>query len=292
MKPARIALITGVLIISTYPTLVKLGDAPSVIGAFYRMAIAGAILLPYAIITKQFVFPSFKITAFAVLSGLFIALDIAFWNIAIKESTAMQATLLVNLAPVWVGIGSYFFLRLNPSRNFWLGALVSFIGMAIIVGLKMFLSLSFDKAFLYALIAGIFYAAYIITSKRALNQLSVISFFSISILSACLVLAGLNIYQGNAFTGYSTKTWCILFAQGVFVQLIAWFLINYALKNMRATRVSLSLLSQAFLSGIIARFVIDEAITNQMIVGGSVLLIGIALTFYEKDLFASLRNRS
>lgn len=285
MKPARIALLCGVLIISTYPTLVKLGDAPSAIGAFYRMAIACTFLLPYAIITKQFVIPASKITFFAILSGLFIAADLAFWNIAIKESTAMQATLLVNLAPIWVGIGSYFFLKLNPSRNFWFGTFVAFIGMTIIVGLKVFMTLNFDKAFLYALIAGMFYAGYIISSKKALNQLSVVSFFSISILSASLALGAFNIYQGNAFTGFSRNTWLILFMQGILVQLIAWFLINYALKHMRATRVSLSLLSQAFLSGIVARFVINEAITLQMIIGGSILLLGIGLTFYEKSLF-------
>lgn len=285
MKPARIALIFGILIISTYPTLVKLGDAPSAMGAFYRMAIACAILLPYAVVTKQFSLPFSKITVFVILSGLFIAADVAFWNIAIKESTAMQATLLVNLAPIWVGIGSYFFLKLNPSRNFWFGTIVAFFGMAIIVGLKIFLTLSFDKAFMYALIAGMFYAGYIISSKKALHQLSVVSFFSISILTASVALGTFNIYQGNAFTGFNKNTWIILFLQGVLVQLIAWLLINYALKHMRATRVSLSLLSQAFLSGIVARLVINEAITIQMIIGGSILLLGIALTFYEKPLF-------
>lgn len=285
MNRSRIALLIGILFISLYPTLVKLNDAPSAVAAFYRMAIASALLIPYVSITKQFTLGSMKATLLSLGSGCFIAADVAIWNVAIKESSAMQATLLVNLAPIWVGIGSYFFLKLNPSRNFWFGAMIAFIGMAVIVGVKLFASFSFDKAFLYALTAGMFYAAYIISSKKALHELSVLSFFSLSILSASLCLGIYNIAQGNAFTGFSNRTWLILLMQGILVQLIAWLLINYSLKHMRATRVSLSLLSQAFLSGLIARFVINEAITFQMLVGGSILLFGIALTFYEKPLF-------
>ena len=53
MKRARIALAIGVLCISIFPVLVKLNYAPGVITAFYRMAIASALILPYVIITKK-----------------------------------------------------------------------------------------------------------------------------------------------------------------------------------------------------------------------------------------------
>jgi drug/metabolite transporter (DMT)-like permease len=51
---------------------------------------------------------------------------------------------------------------------------------------------------------------------------------------------------------------------------------------MRATRVSLSLLSQAFLSALIARLVLHEHISNQMILGGAIVIFGLVITFYEK----------
>ena len=69
--------------------------------------------------------------------------------------------------------------------------------------------------------------------------------------------------------------------QGLVVQLTAWMLINCAIKRMRATRVSLSLLSQAFLSALVARMVLQEHITNQMLLGGAVVIFGLAITFYE-----------
>jgi drug/metabolite transporter (DMT)-like permease len=45
------------------------------------------------------------------------ASDVAVWNIAIQNSSATQASLLVNLAPLWVGIISYVFLNTKPATN-------------------------------------------------------------------------------------------------------------------------------------------------------------------------------
>jgi drug/metabolite transporter (DMT)-like permease len=58
----------------------------------------------------------------------------AVWNIAIQNSSATQASLFVNLAPLWVGIISYVFLNTKPATNFdWNDTL---FGMAMLVGFK------------------------------------------------------------------------------------------------------------------------------------------------------------
>lgn len=283
MTKARLALIFGILIISSYPTSVKLNATPSSIAAFYRMAIATCLLLPYMLYTKQLVLPKKLILVYSILSGIFIAADISLWNVSIKESTISQATLLVNLAPIWVGIASYFFLKHVPTRNFWIGTVVAVFGMIVFVGIKNFTRLEFDQAFGLAILAGVFYAGYIITSKKALNELALLPFFTISLLSSSVVLLLVNLILKEPFTGFSTGSWLILFYQGIVVQLTAWMLINYAIKNMKATRVSLSLLSQAFLSALVARLVLQEHISNQMLLGGAIVILGVAITFYQAE---------
>lgn len=66
---------------------------------------------------------------------------------------------------------------------------------------------------------------------------------------------------------------------------MAWLLLGYATKHMKATRVAVSLLGQAVLTTILAWIFIGEAITLQMIIGGAILIFGIRITFYEKKLF-------
>ena len=115
-KP-RLALICGILCISIFPILVKLKLASGLISAFYRMAIALALLLPYVLITKNFKLPKTKYVLLAALCGLLFASDVAVWNIAIQDSSATQASLLTNLSPVWVGIGSFFFLKAKTDQS-------------------------------------------------------------------------------------------------------------------------------------------------------------------------------
>ena len=70
--------------------------------------------------------------------------------------------------------------------------------------------------------------------------------------------------------------------QGIVCQLIAWLLISFATKRMRATRVSLSLLSQAVFAALLATVFLDEKLTLTHMIGGFLILSGIAVTFYEK----------
>ena len=287
MSKPRIALAIGVLCISIFPILVKLNLTPGLISAFYRMAIAAALLVPYVIITKKFKVTSRKAFFLAVICGVIFGMDVGVWNIAIQQSTATQATLLTNLSPVWVGIGAFLFLKDKPKRNFWIGTVVAIMGMVLLVGFDLFLNLDFNMAFVFAVLSGMLYAIYMLTSKQILGELEVMTFMTISLLSSTVSLGLLSYVLGEPFGGFSNEGWLVLIIQGVVCQLLAWLLISYATKYMRATRVSVSLLGQAVLASLLAWWWLDEQISAQMVIGGITLLLGIRLTFYEKPLFGS-----
>lgn len=284
MKKARIALAIGVVCISIFPILVKLNLTPGVISAFYRMAIASVLILPYVLFTKQLKIPSRKLLVLSMLCGVVFGVDVGVWNIAIQASTATQATLLTNLSPVWVGVGAFLFLKDKPTTNFWIGTVVAIVGMVLLVGIDVFMKLDFDLAFGFAILSGMLYAVYMLTSKFILTKTDVISFMTISTVSSAVALGIISYLIGEPFSGFSNDGWLVLVIQGVVCQLLAWLLISYATKHMRATRVSVSLLGQAVLASILAWLLLDEAITLQMIIGGLVLLFGIRITFYQKQL--------
>ncbi|NRT14591.1 drug/metabolite transporter (DMT)-like permease [Flavobacterium sp. 28A] len=286
-KP-RLAFAFGILCISIFPILVKLRLTPGLISAFYRMAIAFSILLPYMVLTKKFKLPETKHLLLAILCGVLFASDVAVWNIAIQESSATQASLLTNLSPLWVGIISYVFLKIKPATNFWIGTTVALFGMAMLVGFKFFLELDFDNAFILAVLSGIFYSIYLLVSKKALTHIDVLSFMTISLLASSVYLAIACLQMNEPFSGFSDMGWFVLLLQAVVCQLMAWLSISYATQHMRPTRVSLSLLGQAVLTSILAWLFLDEKITVNMIIGGIILLIGIRITFYTKTL--SIKN--
>ncbi|UMB61004.1 DMT family transporter [Lutibacter sp. A80] len=284
MAKARIALVVGILCISIFPVLVKLNLTPGLISAFYRMAIASVVILPYVLITNKFHLPTRKNILLSIICGTLFGADVAVWNIAIQESTATEATLLTNLSPVWVGIGAFLFLKDKPTKNFWIGTVIAIFGMVLLVGFTTFLDLNFDLAFCFGILSGMLYAVYMLTSKNILNEADVISFMTISVVSSAVSLGVISYFIGASFYGFSDLAWVVLVIQGLVCQLTAWLLISYATKHMRATRVSVSLLGQAVLATFLAWLFLDEQISLQMIIGGFFLLFGIRITFYQKQL--------
>jgi len=284
MTKPRIALVIGIICISIFPILVKLKLSPPIISAFYRMAIAAAVLVPFTLISGKFKIPSVKMLILTIVCGCIFALDVTVWNISIQESTATQATLLTNLSPVWVGIGSFFFLKNKPTRNFWIGTVIAIFGMITLVGFHFFVNLDFNLAFIFAILSGVFYAIYMLVSKFVLYDVEVLPFITLSTFTSAIFLGILSYFMNEPFTGFSQMGWISLLIQGLVCQLAAWLLLGYATKHMRATRVSVSLLGQAVLTTLFAWMFINEEVTFQMIVGGVILLFGIRVCFYTKTI--------
>lgn len=283
MTKPRIALFIGILCISIFPVIVRMNLTSGLISAFYRMAIATAIILPFALYTKKLKLESIKLLLPIMVCGILFASDIAVWNISIQNSSATQATLLTNLSPIWVGIFSLLFLSFRPRKSFWLGTLIALIGMTVFVGVDTILNLQLDFAFFLGVLSGVLYALYILVSKSVLEKLEVITFITYSMIFSTIFLLIINVAFGEQFFGFSNKAWISLFVQGIVCQLIAWLLISYSTQKMRATRVSLSLLSQAIFATILAAIFVNEKITSVQMIGSVIILAGIATTFYEKN---------
>lgn len=284
MQKPKITLIIGILCISVFPILVKLNLTPGLISAFYRMAFALVILTPIALFLKKFKIPSLPQMALAFLCGILFGSDVAVWNISIQESSATQASLLTNLSPIWVGIATFLWLKPKPKLNFWIGTLIAFLGMGTLVGFQVFSELNFDRAFNFGVLSGIFYAAYLLISKKILTQIDVISFMILSLFASTLYLGIICLITNEPFTGFSSEGWMVLVIQAVVCQLGAWLLISYTTQHMKATTISLSLLAQAVITAIMAYLFLNEQITLQMVLGGLILLLGIRVTFIEHNL--------
>ena len=259
-----------------------MGLTSGLISAFYRMAIATALLFPVAAVLGKLKIVSKKQFFGLLLCGVLFAADIAVWNVSIQGSSATQATLLTNLSPIWVGVLSFLFLNFRPKKSFWLGTAVALMGMVVFVGLDTVLNFNFDTAFFLGILSGILYALYILVSKNVLQKMDVVKFMAFSMLFSSIFLFLVNLIFGESFWGFSTEAWVSLLVQGIVCQLIAWLLISFATKRMRATRVSLSLLSQAVFAALLATVFLDEKLTLTHIIGGFLILSGIAVTFYEK----------
>lgn len=213
----------------------------------------------------------------AVLCGIFFACDIALWNTSILLTKSSIATLIANLAPVWVGLGAMIILKEKQPMLFWLGTIVSFVGMILIVGVYDLLHTHFNMGYLLAMIASVFYGCYILTTRRGRIALDTVAFTGISIYSSTIVLLLLCLISGTQLGGFSPKTWYSLIGLGLISQLGGWLAINFALGYIKPTLASATLLSQSVLTAIFAIPVLGEVLNIMEITGAIVVLTGIYL---------------
>lgn len=282
MREARIALVVGLLSISIYPVLVKWAPVSGLTSAFYRMAIAVLLLAPYVWIRKELVVPPMRLWLPIALCGLIFASDIAIWNLSIQYSNATQATLLTNLSPVWVGIASHFLNIKRPGPRFWIGTIIALSGLLILIGFDTISEMKFNKGFYYAIISGLLYASYMLVSKKVLSQFKVVPFMFYSMAVSSIYLWFICFFSGQQLWYFSANIWIVFVVQGVICQLLGWFSLSFAIKKMDAGSVSLFLLLQSVVTGLMAWLFIGEKIQLQTLIGGLVILFGIATTFIGK----------
>ena len=131
------------------------------------------------------------------LGGVIFAADIALWNQSLKMISATVSTLLANLAPVWVGLISYFILRKKSGKLFWIGTWVAIAGMVVLVGLNNLIQLQLNIGILYAIVASMLYATYMLVTKDILKRVGTIPFMFYSMLASCIFLLILCLILGN-----------------------------------------------------------------------------------------------
>ncbi|RCH54802.1 hypothetical protein DJ568_09975 [Mucilaginibacter hurinus] len=278
----KVALVAGLLFISFYPIFIKLADEPPFTAAFYRIFTGWLFLLPYCLKYKLYRI-SRKDMWMAMLAGVIFAADIATWNMSMSKISATISTLVACCAPVWVGLISWLVLKKKSSWLFWLGTIVSIVGMVVLVGYQNVLNLHINAGILLATLTSFFYALYILVSKGVLRRLKPVTFMFYSMIGAGIFLLGGALLQGDELICFSGSSWFYFIAMGVMSQVLGWLSLSHALKYLPPTEVSITLLSQTVTTGLLAVWLLNENLDTAEIIGSSIVLVGIAITFLKPN---------
>lgn len=243
--------------------------------AFYRVMIATGVLLPCRLLRGG----RGKLTLHAALlgglAGLFFAFDLALFNTAVLSTSAANATLLGNNAPVIVGLGSWLMFRKRPSSIFWIGLALAFVGSACIMGDDAFRHASFGSGDAMAIVASVFFAAYLLTIERVRADVDTLTLTTLAVTVSAVTLFVLCLLLRVPLTGYASHTWFALIGLGVVSQVGGYLAITYALGHLPATITSVGLLGQAPLTALLAIPLLGEPLRTSQILGGALVLTGI-----------------
>jgi drug/metabolite transporter (DMT)-like permease len=279
MNP-KLSLALGIICISFSPIFVKLADASPVVCAFYRIFFGWIILVPYCL-SKQNLKVKRKDLTLALIGGLVFAADITLWNLSLKMISATVSTLLANLAPVWVGLLSYMLFRKKAGKLVWIGTGIAVAGMLVLVGLQNVLQLQFGLGFVFAVVASMLYAIYILITKNILKSMGTITFMFYNMAAALVFLFIICLINNDTLIHYSAVNWFYFAGMGIVCQLLGWLAINYSIRFIDSTKISITLLSQTVVAAALAAVMLNEILGTHEIVGSLIVLVGIAITFLK-----------
>ncbi|HET7756343.1 MAG TPA: DMT family transporter [Steroidobacteraceae bacterium] len=280
--PALVALLAGALAIGSSGIFVRISATGPVATAFWRGALALPLLALWALIERRAAVRAVAPVRAAPLldplffwAGVFFAGDIGLWHLSLVRNSVAASTLEANTAPIVVTILAWALWGERPRLGFLLATLLAFGGMLLIVSPKLVPGAHGLAGDVLALGAAWFYAAYIlaVARLRARHGTGVVMFASTLIFSLLLLPLALR-EQFLPHTGYG---WLVLLGCALSAQALGQSLIAYALAHLPATLGSVGLYLQVVAAAGYAWLLLDERLAPRQLVGGSLVLAGIAL---------------
>ena len=270
-----LALLVGMFSLSMSAIFVRWADAPGPITAFYRVIISILLLLPLFLRRVNKKSLTKRLLIFPLFGGIFTALDFAFWNTSVQYTTAGNATLLGNTAPLWVALGAWLIFKESLHRDFWVGLLLALSGATLIIGTDFLKSLHLGFGDILAVTAGIFYGAYYLVSQNGRKYFSPLPYVWLVSISAAAGLALINWSLGHSFVGYSRETWLAFIGAGIVSQTIGYLSVSYAMGHLPAAVIAPTMIGQPIITTIVAIPLLGEIPSPAQMLGGAVALAGI-----------------
>ena len=272
-----LALATGVVCIAWSAIFVRWTNIPGPASAFYRLLIPALALLPTLLFDRRGSRVSARTFLIISLGGLFFALDLAFYNTSILQTSAANATLLGNNTPIVVGLLSWLVFGKRPNLAFWLGLALAISGSVVILWSDLVRHASFGTGDLFSLCAAGCFAVYLMVTEQVRTHTSTLVFLRLAIFTSTIFLFILNLVLRVPLTVRDGRSWAALLGLGLISQLGGYLALTYALGHLPATITSVSLLSQGPLTALLAALLLAEPISGAQVIGGLFVLAGVSL---------------
>ena len=233
----------AVIGISLSAPLTTLLIAPVLALAFWRNLGGAAVLLPVLLLRERSVLAGLRPRhlASSVVAGLFLAAHFAAWLPSLSMTTVAASTALVTTTPVWTALAARASGVRLPAATWW-GLVLAVLGVALIAGVDLTVSLRALAGDALALLGAICAGGYVLAGARARQRLST-SAYAVVCYSVCAVAIAVGAaVVGAPLVGFSARDWLLIAAITVCAQLLGHTLFNLLLSSVGPTMVSLVIL--------------------------------------------------
>ncbi len=221
-----------------------------------------------------------EILTFSVLGLLGVTLVQAIQVYALKFTSAINSSILINFNVPFIAIFALLFLGESLSKKTAFGIFVSFIGAVVIVingSLSGFQRINIGDILI--VLTGIFWAAYSVAGKKTMEQRTPLSMTSFSFLFGTIFLFPMALFESKfSFIENVTELGIgsILYLS-LLCSVFAYICWNRSMKCEKASNVAMFLYFVPVVTAIMAWFLLGEVVTVFTVIGGALVILGVYL---------------
>ncbi len=250
-----------------------------------RLIIAALILLPTSRNLKS---SEIKPSAvyYAIAAGVCLAIHFATWITSLAYTSIAASTVLVTTNPIWVGLLSWWWYKEKLTRKSIMAIAIALIGGIIIAIADSQSSSNYSNPILgdiLALIGAVMASLYIIFGSQAQRiGLNTRNYIAIAYSTAALCLFPLPFLYNTSYFGYPKQVYLYVFLMAILSQMVGHTSLNWSMRWISPTLVSLSLLFEPVIASLVAAIAFKEIPSFNLLLGGLIILMGIAIFLSQK----------
>lgn len=262
-------------------TKIGLVSIPPLSFAFIRFLIAGIVISPF-LLKKNFLRVLWQLTPFSLLATI----NIAFFILGIKTTTATIGTILYAGVPLLTALFLFVLFRERLSRKKELGIVLGFFGVVFVALLPIIEKGSrFSGDLLGNMLIGIgvvSWSLYMAYSKKKLRSFSPLVVTSAFIWVTCFALFPLFltdlISHPNWWQSLTLSSVLSLSYISIISTVIVFLLNQYAIKHGGSILASMQFYLLPISAYLSASFLLGEQLTLGIVIGGALALLGVYIT--------------
>lgn len=286
-KQVAFVLIVGILAVSTAAVFIRLAIAAtdtagvqfSLFLAAARLVIASVVLFP-AWRTMQFSQLNQQGIGFAIAAGVSLSIHFAAWISSLSFTSIAASAALVTTNPIWIALMSWVWFKEIPSRKTALGILIALIGGGLIASSTNSTAAASHPLLgnLLAIVGAIMASLYFLLGREAQRQgLGIGRYAAIAYSTGAIVLLPLPLLAGGNYLGYPAAVYFYTLMMALASQVIGHTAINWSVRWVSPTLVTLALLFEPVGASILGYIVFEEIPSSLVFTGALVVLIGVTI---------------
>jgi drug/metabolite transporter (DMT)-like permease len=281
MVRQHLIIFIGVVSVSFAAIFIRLAEAPPLVIGSYRLLIASLILWPLTLkySGNELKHITLRDLRLALISGVFLGLHFGLWISSLSYTSVATSVILSTSSPLFVAIASYVIFKEKITRKIITGIVVCFVGAGFICYGNWGIGAASFIGSVLALSGALAVSGYMLIGRRLRQRMGLLVYSAIICSSAGILLLIASLISGYPLSGYTGNTYLMMILLAVVPQLLGHLSLNWSLRFVSATLVTIAVLGEPVGANIWAYFILGEKPQLFEIIGSVLILVGIFTAF-------------